>query len=207
MRKSTYNHRNFGFWDTLISQKQVSLCAMGFAMAYLLFIQTHPQGLFQHSPEGDEWRAMFTGLPSCTFSPGSKSAKVQSGIFGKGSAYSRHNAERLFKKLILDKILDEDLYINANDQPIAYVMPGNKAQTVLNGHLKVWYFKCLFYYLTVDKNILQQIKVSFPKLIQILKLYCPIWTYSVPLIWKMILKLNPSNVIPVKICIVSLSGH
>ncbi|XP_036787689.2 recQ-like DNA helicase BLM isoform X2 [Manis pentadactyla] len=68
---------------------------------------------------------------------GSKSAKVQSGIFGKGSAYSRHNAERLFKKLILDKILDEDLYINANDQPIAYVMPGNKAQTVLNGHLKV----------------------------------------------------------------------
>ncbi|XP_077728479.1 recQ-like DNA helicase BLM isoform X1 [Canis aureus] len=68
---------------------------------------------------------------------GSKSAKIQSGIFGQGSTYSRHNAERLFKKLILDKILDEDLYINANDQPIAYVMPGNKAQTVLNGHLKV----------------------------------------------------------------------
>ncbi|XP_004432030.1 PREDICTED: Bloom syndrome protein [Ceratotherium simum simum] len=68
---------------------------------------------------------------------GSKSAKIQSGIFGKGSTYSRHNAERLFKKLILDKILDEDLYINANDQAIAYVMPGNKAQTVLNGHLKV----------------------------------------------------------------------
>ncbi|XP_008564082.1 PREDICTED: Bloom syndrome protein [Galeopterus variegatus] len=68
---------------------------------------------------------------------GSKSAKIQSGIFGKGSAYSRHNAERLFKKLILDKILDEDLYINANDQAIAYVMPGNKARTVLNGHLKV----------------------------------------------------------------------
>ncbi|XP_021120505.1 Bloom syndrome protein isoform X2 [Heterocephalus glaber] len=68
---------------------------------------------------------------------GSKSAKVQSGIFGKGSAYSRHNAERLFKKLILDKILDEDLYINANDQAIAYVMLGTKAQAVLNGHLKV----------------------------------------------------------------------
>ncbi|KAB1257077.1 Bloom syndrome protein [Camelus dromedarius] len=68
---------------------------------------------------------------------GSKSAKIQTGIFGKGSTYSRHNAERLFKKLILDKILDEDLFINANDQPIAYVMPGNKAQTVLNGHLKV----------------------------------------------------------------------
>uniref|UniRef100_A0A2K6EEU1 DNA 3'-5' helicase n=1 Tax=Propithecus coquereli TaxID=379532 RepID=A0A2K6EEU1_PROCO len=68
---------------------------------------------------------------------GSKSAKIQSGMFGKGSAYSRHNAERLFKKLILDRILDEDLYINANDQAIAYIMPGDKAQTVLNGHLKV----------------------------------------------------------------------
>ncbi|XP_003513716.3 Bloom syndrome protein isoform X4 [Cricetulus griseus] len=68
---------------------------------------------------------------------GSKSAKIQSGIFGKGSSYSRHNAERLFKKLILDKILDEDLYINANDQPIAYMMLGTKAQNVLNGHLKV----------------------------------------------------------------------
>lgn len=72
---------------------------------------------------------------------GSKSAKIQSGIFGKGSSYSRHNAERLFKKLILDKILDEDLYINANDQPIAYMMLGTKAQNVLNGHLKVRYFK------------------------------------------------------------------
>ncbi|XP_054998689.1 recQ-like DNA helicase BLM [Sorex araneus] len=68
---------------------------------------------------------------------GSKSAKIQSGIFGKGSTYSRHNAERLFKKLVLDKILDEDLYINANDQAIAYVMPGHKAEAVLNGHLKV----------------------------------------------------------------------
>ncbi|KAM9066333.1 Bloom syndrome protein [Sarcophilus harrisii] len=68
---------------------------------------------------------------------GSKCAKIQTGIFGKGAAYSRHNAERLLKKLILDKILDEDLYINANDQAIAYVMLGEKAQAVLNGYLQV----------------------------------------------------------------------
>ncbi|XP_060035599.1 recQ-like DNA helicase BLM [Erinaceus europaeus] len=80
---------------------------------------------------------IFTNLASCAFVPGSKSAKVQSGIFGKGSTYSRHNAERLFKKLVLDNILDEDLHINANDQAIAYVMPGSKAQAVLSGHLKV----------------------------------------------------------------------
>uniref|UniRef100_A0A8C5P0Q9 RecQ-like DNA helicase BLM n=1 Tax=Jaculus jaculus TaxID=51337 RepID=A0A8C5P0Q9_JACJA len=79
---------------------------------------------------------IFTHVTFCALL-GSKSAKIQSGIFGRGSAYSRHNAERLFKKLILDKILDEDLYINANDQAIAYVMLGTRAQTVLNGHLKV----------------------------------------------------------------------
>ncbi|PKU27845.1 bloom syndrome protein [Limosa lapponica baueri] len=70
-------------------------------------------------------------------STGTKSAKVQSGIFGKGAAYSRHNAERLFRKLVLDKILDEDLYITANDQAVAYVILGQKAQAVLNGSLQV----------------------------------------------------------------------
>ncbi|XP_062998816.1 recQ-like DNA helicase BLM isoform X2 [Elgaria multicarinata webbii] len=68
---------------------------------------------------------------------GTKSAKIQSGMFGKGAAYSRHNAERLFRKLVLDKILDEDLYITANDQAVAYVQIGEKAHAVLNGSLQV----------------------------------------------------------------------
>ncbi|XP_053320931.1 recQ-like DNA helicase BLM [Spea bombifrons] len=68
---------------------------------------------------------------------GSKSAKVQTGIFGKGSAYSRHNAERLFRKLVLDRILDEELYITVNDQAVAYVRLGERALNVLNGFSKV----------------------------------------------------------------------
>uniref|UniRef100_A0A8C0EPK7 RecQ-like DNA helicase BLM n=1 Tax=Bubo bubo TaxID=30461 RepID=A0A8C0EPK7_BUBBB len=68
---------------------------------------------------------------------GATSAKIQSGIFGKGAAYSRHNVERLFRKLVLDKILDEDLYITANDQAVAYIILGEKAQAVLNGSLQV----------------------------------------------------------------------
>ncbi|XP_050758883.1 recQ-like DNA helicase BLM [Gymnogyps californianus] len=68
---------------------------------------------------------------------GTTSAKIQSGIFGKGAAYSRHNVERLFRKLVLDKILDEDLYITANDQAVAYVILGEKAQAVLDGSLEV----------------------------------------------------------------------
>ncbi|NXL88012.1 BLM protein, partial [Alectura lathami] len=68
---------------------------------------------------------------------GAKSAKIQSGIFGKGAAYSRHNVERLFRRLVLDKILDEDLYITANDQAVAYVVLGERAQAVLDGALQV----------------------------------------------------------------------
>uniref|UniRef100_A0A8C6J3Y2 DNA 3'-5' helicase n=1 Tax=Melopsittacus undulatus TaxID=13146 RepID=A0A8C6J3Y2_MELUD len=68
---------------------------------------------------------------------GKSSAKIQSGIFGKGAAYSRHNVERLFRKLVLDKILDEDLYITANDQAVAYVVLGENAQAVLEGSLQV----------------------------------------------------------------------
>ncbi|XP_051896410.1 recQ-like DNA helicase BLM isoform X2 [Pristis pectinata] len=68
---------------------------------------------------------------------GCKNARIQSGIFGAGAAYSRHNVERLFRKLVLDKILREDLYITANDQAIAYATVGEKAQQVLMGFLQV----------------------------------------------------------------------
>uniref|UniRef100_A0A8C5PMX0 RecQ-like DNA helicase BLM n=1 Tax=Leptobrachium leishanense TaxID=445787 RepID=A0A8C5PMX0_9ANUR len=68
---------------------------------------------------------------------GSKSAKIQTDLFSKGAAYSRHNAERLFRKLVLDRILDEDLYITAHDQAVAYMKLGERAQAVLNGFSKV----------------------------------------------------------------------
>ncbi|XP_069899411.1 recQ-like DNA helicase BLM isoform X1 [Dipodomys merriami] len=98
------------------------------------FVQEHSlsQGMRSAGPAG-----RFTMNMLVDIFLGSKSAKIQSGMYGKGAAYSRHNAERLFKKLILDKILDEDLFINANDQAIAYMMPGTNAQNVLSGHLKV----------------------------------------------------------------------
>uniref|UniRef100_A0A452GZ78 ATP-dependent DNA helicase n=1 Tax=Gopherus agassizii TaxID=38772 RepID=A0A452GZ78_9SAUR len=72
---------------------------------------------------------------------GTKSARIQSGIFGKGAAYSRHNVERLFRKLVLDKILEEELYITAAEQAVAYVTVGEKAQAVLNGYLQVEFYE------------------------------------------------------------------
>lgn len=68
---------------------------------------------------------------------GTKSAKVQTGMYGMGAAYSRHNADRLFKKLVLDNILVEDLYITNIGQAVSYISAGAKAMNVLSGHMKV----------------------------------------------------------------------
>ncbi|KAM4573624.1 recQ-like DNA helicase BLM isoform 1-T1 [Odontesthes bonariensis] len=72
---------------------------------------------------------------------GSKSAKVQTGMFGMGGAYSRHNADRLFKKLVLDNILVEDLYITYNGQAVSYTSAGSKSMNVLSGHMQVEFYE------------------------------------------------------------------
>jgi len=58
-------------------------------------------------------------------------------MFGMGGAYSRHNADRLFKKLVLDNILEEDLYITNNNQAVSYISAGPKATNVVSGHMQV----------------------------------------------------------------------
>lgn len=58
-------------------------------------------------------------------------------MFGMGGAYSRHNADRLFKKLVLDNILVEDLYITNQGQAVAYISAGPKAMNVVSGHMQV----------------------------------------------------------------------
>ncbi|XP_022057037.1 recQ-like DNA helicase BLM isoform X2 [Acanthochromis polyacanthus] len=72
---------------------------------------------------------------------GSKSAKIQTGMFGIGGAYSRHNADRLFKKLVLENILVEDLYITVNGQAVSYISAGTKAMNVLSGHMQVEFYE------------------------------------------------------------------
>ncbi|KAJ8280978.1 hypothetical protein GJAV_G00061720 [Gymnothorax javanicus] len=72
---------------------------------------------------------------------GSKSARVQMGLFGVGAAYSRHNADRLFKKLVLDHVLEEDLYITVNGQAVAYISIGQKASGILSGFKQVEFYE------------------------------------------------------------------
>lgn len=54
-----------------------------------------------------------------------------------GGAYSRHNADRLFKRLVLDNILMEDLYVTNGGQTVCYISAGAKAAAVLSGHMQV----------------------------------------------------------------------
>ena len=61
---------------------------------------------------------------------------MQSGLFAKGAAYSKHNADRLFKKLVLDNVLVEDLYITNAGQAVAYVSAGPKAMNILSGSMQ-----------------------------------------------------------------------
>ncbi|CAG13113.1 unnamed protein product, partial [Tetraodon nigroviridis] len=73
--------------------------------------------------------------------PGTKSAKVQTGMYGMGGAYSRHNADRLFKRLVLDNILMEDLYITNGGQAVCYISAGARATSVLAGHMQVEFYE------------------------------------------------------------------
>ncbi|XP_077373066.1 recQ-like DNA helicase BLM isoform X2 [Festucalex cinctus] len=72
---------------------------------------------------------------------GSKTAKLQTGMFGMGGSYSKHNADRLFKKLVLDNILMEDLYITNGGQAVSYISAGPKALNVLSGHMQVDFYE------------------------------------------------------------------
>ena len=58
-------------------------------------------------------------------------------MFGIGAAYSKHNADRLFKKLVLDNALVEDLYITNHGQAVAYISAGPKAVNIMSGHAQV----------------------------------------------------------------------
>ncbi|XP_052240275.1 recQ-like DNA helicase BLM isoform X2 [Dreissena polymorpha] len=74
---------------------------------------------------------------------GSKNSKIvenghdRHAMHGRGAAYSRQDADRLFRKLVIDGILMEELKITAMDHAACYIKLGRKAQDVINGKMKV----------------------------------------------------------------------
>lgn len=58
-------------------------------------------------------------------------------LYNKGCSYSKTDAERLFHRLVADRILYEELVVTQQDHVVAYVRPGPKAVSLINGSLKV----------------------------------------------------------------------
>lgn len=58
-------------------------------------------------------------------------------LYGRGKNYSRADAERLLRKLVIDAILHEDLQITAADTTACYIKLGPKANDVMMGRRKV----------------------------------------------------------------------
>ncbi|TUB69603.1 Bloom syndrome protein [Bagarius yarrelli] len=57
------------------------------------------------------------------------------------ATYSKHNAERLFRRLVLEHILKEDLYITNNGQAVAYISAGLKAMDILSGVMQMTFYE------------------------------------------------------------------
>ncbi|XP_033749832.1 Bloom syndrome protein homolog isoform X2 [Pecten maximus] len=58
-------------------------------------------------------------------------------LHGRGKSYSRHDAERLLRKLVIEGILMEDLQITAMDHTACYIKIGRAANDVMMGNKKI----------------------------------------------------------------------
>ena len=62
-------------------------------------------------------------------------------MYGKADkTLHRNDAERLFRMLVMQGILAEDLTVGAQSQVISYAKLGPKAMDFLNGKVKVYTF-------------------------------------------------------------------
>ncbi|VDO04633.1 unnamed protein product [Rodentolepis nana] len=58
-------------------------------------------------------------------------------IYGKGSNYSKMDAERLLHKLLADRVLNEEFSVTAADTIATYLRPGPKTNLLLDGKLQI----------------------------------------------------------------------
>jgi len=76
---------------------------------------------------------------------GSKNAKVIDSGHDRCSMYDgsskfgldRTDSERLFRQLVIHGVLDEELYVTAQDHTVCYIRLGMRANDLLNGKFKV----------------------------------------------------------------------
>ena len=78
-----------------------------------------------------------------------------------GKAYGRCDQERLFRQLVVDGILAEDLVITALDHAACYIRLGKKAQDVIGGRHKVRKYEGQTAYIQYPQQIIK--KEAAPK--------------------------------------------
>ena len=61
-------------------------------------------------------------------------------LYNRGKDFQRTDAERLFRHLVLTRVLSEKLFIGNHENVISYVMLGPKAREVLMNKPKVIFF-------------------------------------------------------------------
>lgn len=80
---------------------------------------------------------------------GSKNSKIVEcrhdtcSFYGKSSKYGldRTDSERLFRHLVIEGILDEELHVTAMEHTACYIKPGKRAQGLLDGSVKVTFHR------------------------------------------------------------------
>lgn len=57
--------------------------------------------------------------------------------YGKGASYSKMDAERLFHRLLADRILTEEFIVTVSEHVASYLRPGPSVSSILNGTRQV----------------------------------------------------------------------
>ena len=87
----------------------------------------------------------FTMIHCIDIFKGSKNSKIVESrhdtcsFYGKSSKYGldRTDSERLFRHLVIEGILDEELHVTAMEHTVCYIKSGKRAQGLLDGSVKV----------------------------------------------------------------------
>lgn len=58
---------------------------------------------------------------------------TSSAMFGAGSSYTTNDAERLFRKMVLNGVLWEELHVTAHESACCYLRLGPKASELMCG--------------------------------------------------------------------------
>lgn len=89
------------------------------------------------------WKGNFTLLHFVDIFKGADVKKIKENghnnlpLYGRGKNWARGDIERLFRKLILEEYLREDMIVTRDDIAVAYVKLGRKASELMTGKVKL----------------------------------------------------------------------